>query len=54
MVESRSRDPETNPAPRKTTTEARQGVTIGRMRYILMYSVALAALAMLLVYLFII
>jgi hypothetical protein len=51
MVESKSRESE--PHVTKTTIDARQGVTLGRMRYVLAFSVALSALALLLAYLLI-
>jgi hypothetical protein len=53
MAEQRTRDSEPRTAPVKTTTEARQGVTLGRMRYVLAFSVGLAVIAMVLAYIFI-
>jgi hypothetical protein len=53
MAESRSRESEPRAAPVKTTSDARQGVTLGIMRYVLAISVVLAIIAMVLAYIFI-
>jgi hypothetical protein len=39
-------DPQPDKAAKLSTTEARQGVTLGRMRYVLLISTVLAVIAL--------
>jgi hypothetical protein len=56
MADGGSRETEQRTAPHtpeRTTTEARQGVTLGHMRYVLGLSLVLAIAALILAYMFI-
>lgn len=56
MADGGSRETEQRTAPHvpeRTTTEARQGVTLGYMRYVLGLSLVLAIAALILAYMFI-
>jgi hypothetical protein len=53
MAEGRTRESEPRAAPVKTTTDARQGVTLGSMRYVLLISVVLAIIALVLAFIFV-
>ncbi len=50
MADGGNRESEPGDAPKRTTIEARQGVTFGRMRYVLLASLTLAIAVMILAY----